>query len=331
MRNRRLRSTFAAAVLATFVHAPIQAQTKLDVTIFHTERDFYAGMLRWWMAEVEKRTSNRVQMRAHYSGSLVKVTETLDAVRNGVVPVGLTAPSVTSGTIPAMAYLEIFGGFPSAPSDFEKVVVAARPHLAKLFEAQGVVYLWQQAGLAGAVACRNKHLLSPADWKGMKVRVAGRWQAQQIQALGAIPMTTDPAEQYIALQNGTVDCVLTINTLGLSLRLYEVAPKYTHLRLPVNSMMYVMNARAWATLAQQDRQAIEAVSLEAEKRSLPHLLAAQEDAENKLKAAGADYKSISDENLKAFLRAALLPVVANIDKAAGDAGKPLANLLRGFW
>jgi TRAP-type C4-dicarboxylate transport system substrate-binding protein len=331
MRRFLLPAALAAAGLVAAAFAPAAlSQTRFDIAVFHPERDAFGDTMRWWMAEIQKRTGDRVQIRAHYAGSLAKLTETLDAVRNGVVPMGVTAPSVTSGTIPAMAYLEILGGFPSTAADIEKVLDAARPHIAKLFEAQGVVYLWQQPAVGGAVACRDKHLLTPADWKGVKVRTAGRWQAQQMQALGAVPVTIDPGEQYIALQNRTVDCALTINTLGLALKLHEVAPKVTQLRVPVNATMYVMNARSWASLSADDRKAIETVSQEAEKRALAHLVGIQEDAANKMKAAKADLKPLSDQDLKAF-REAMRPVIARIDEAAGAAGKPLAELLRGYW
>lgn len=334
MRRSMLPAAVAAAAFAGLTAlglAPAaSAQTKFDIAVFHPERDAFGDTMKWWMAEIQKRTSDRVQIKAHYAGSLAKLTETLDAVRNGVVPMGVTAPSVTSGTIPAMAYLEVLGGFPSTPAEIEKVLGAARPHIVKLFEPQGVVYLWQQPAVGGAVVCRDKHLLTPADWKGVKVRTAGRWQAQQMQALGAVPVTIDPGEIYIALQNRTVDCALTINTLGLALKLHEVAPKVTQLRVPVNATMYIVNAKSWAALSADDRKTIEAVSQEAEKKALAHLVSIQEDAANKMKAAKADLKALSDENLKAF-RDAMRPVFDNIAKAAGEPGKPIADLMRSSW
>ena len=53
-------------------------------------------------------------------------------------------------------------------------------------------------------------------------------------ALGGAPTAIDPGEQYLALQNKTVDCALSVPNLVLSLKLYEVAPKLTSLRQAVN-------------------------------------------------------------------------------------------------
>ncbi len=328
----RLNSAlFAVAATACLAFSmPAWAQAKLDIAVFHSERDVFADTMKWWIAEIEKRTDNKVQIKPHYSSSLAKVTETLDAVRNGVVPMGVTAPSVTSGTLPAMAYLEALGGFPATAAQNEKLLADLRPHMTSLFATQGVVYLWQQPGFGGAAVCRDKHLLAPEDWKGVKVRTAGRWQAQQIQALGAVPVTIDPAEIYIALQNKTVDCSLTLQTLGYGLKLHEVAPKVTQLRLPINATIYIVNARSWAALPEAARKTIMDVSQEADKRAIHHLLAVQEDAAAKMRAEKADLKPLSDANLKAF-RDAMRPVFDTMGKTAGDTGKQIADLVRGFW
>jgi hypothetical protein len=56
-----------------------------------------------------------VQFKPSYSGALTSAVEALAAVRNGVVPVGLTAASFSSGAMPALGYLEAIGGLPTTP------------------------------------------------------------------------------------------------------------------------------------------------------------------------------------------------------------------------
>ena len=68
---------------------------------------------KFWAAEIDKRTQGRVQFKPSYSGALTSAVETLGAVRNGVVPVGLTAASFGSGALPALGYLEAIGGLPN--------------------------------------------------------------------------------------------------------------------------------------------------------------------------------------------------------------------------
>ena len=318
------------ALGAMMFHAGASAQTRLDVAIFHIERDPYAETLRLWIAEVQKRTGGKVQIRAHYAGALAKLTEVFDAVRNGVVPMGLVAPSFISGVMPAMAYLEMLGGFPSTQEGTEKALPAMRPLMEKMFAGQGMVYLWQQPAFSVGVACRDKIMRTPADWKGVKVRTAGRWQAEQMKTLGAIPVAIDPSEQYLALQSRAVDCALGIPTLLLGLKLNEVAPKITHLRMSVNAMLYVVNAKTWAGLAPTEREAISAAALEAEKRSVPFLLSSMDDYYGKLKAAKAEVHPISDADLKAY-RDAFRPVFESIGKTSDDTGRSLGDQLRKYW
>jgi TRAP-type C4-dicarboxylate transport system substrate-binding protein len=326
--TRLLAGACAAAALAA--GAPAAAQTRMDIAIFHNERDPYGDTLRWWMGEVQKRTGDRVQIRAHYAGSLVKLTEVFDAVRNGVVPMGLVAPSFVSGVMPAMAYLEVLGGFPSAREGTQKALPAIRPMMEKLFEAQGMTFLWQQPSLGVGVACREKLLKRPGDWKGVKVRTAGRWQSEQLKALGAIPVTIDPSEQYLALQNRTVDCALGIPTLLLGLKLNEVAPKITQLRMSVNAMVYVVNAKSWSGLSVADRDAIKSASVEAETRSVALVLDSMDDYYAKLKGAKADVQPISDADLKA-MRDAFRPVFEAIGKSSDATGRSLGDQLRKYW
>ena len=318
------------ALGAMMFHAGASAQTRLDLAIFHIERDPFAETLRWWMAEVQKRTGDKVQIRAHYAGSLAKLTEVFDAVRNGVFPMGLVAPSFISGVMPAMAYLEMLGGFPSTQDGAEKALPAMRPLMEKMFAAQGMVFLWQQPAFSVGVACRDKIMRTPADWKGVKVRTAGRWQAEQMKTLGAIPVAIDPSEQYLALQSRAVDCALGIPTLLLGLKLNEVAPKITNLRMSVQSMVYVVNAKTWAGLSPAERETISTASLEAEKRSIPFLFSSMDDYYGRLKAAKAEVHPVSDADLKAY-REAFRPVFESIGKASDDTGRSFGDQLRKYW
>src|SRR5262247_3413067 len=102
--------TAPAVALACWLAASPAGAASFDVAIFHTERDALADAFKFWAAEIDKRTDGRVQFKPSYAGALTSAVETLGAVRNGVVPVGLTAASFSSGAMPALGYLEAAGG-----------------------------------------------------------------------------------------------------------------------------------------------------------------------------------------------------------------------------
>lgn len=326
------RATLAAVMVAATLSGASQLATaaSLDLSIFHNEREALAETQKWWAGEIDKQTSGRLQFKPHYSGALTSAAETLNAVRNGSVPAGLAPASFVSGLIPPAAYLEPLFWLTADVPSATKALEALQPRLEELFRARGVEYLWLQPSYGLLVACRDKHLKQPVDWKGVKIRAAGRWQGIQLTALGATPVAIDPGEQYLALQNKTVDCALSNGTLALSLKLHEVAPKITYLRGSVNASMYLMNAKAWAQLSPADQQVVRSVSREAMRRALPFLVGEHEKAIATMKQGGADVFTPSDGELKAT-RGTMSVVFDKIGEGAGDAGKPIAAELKPYW
>src|SRR5947207_3149222 len=179
----------AALSFALGLCAPLRA-ANFDVAVFHTESDVFAEQFKWWAAEVDKQTQGRVRFKPHYSGALASIVETYNAVRTGVVPVGLTAPSFVAGAIPPLAYLEALASVPNDAEGTRKASDAIQPFLTRILAQHGVEYLWWQPGPGLLLMCRDKHLKRPEDWAGLKVRAAGRWQSAQMAAMGASPVAT---------------------------------------------------------------------------------------------------------------------------------------------
>ena len=322
----------ALALFATLLSAstPLRAQTKIDVAIFHPERSPWTPTLKWWIEEVDKSTQGRIKFVPSYAGALVSLSETLKAVRDGAVPAGVVAAGAISGQMPAVAYLEAIGGVPSDPAQFTQAMTALRPVLEEQFHKQRVEYLWSQGSGGLIVLCRDQHLKSVADWKNRKVRTAGRWQAEQLRMIGASPVATDPSEQYLALQNGTIDCALSVSVLASALKLYEVAPKITLLKMPVNLSSYIMNQAVYDKISAQDRASMQRLSVEADKRSAEYLVKADQDVIAQMKSQGADVYALSEPE-EAALRKALGAAFAKMDAEGGAAGKQIAGILRRFW
>jgi TRAP-type C4-dicarboxylate transport system substrate-binding protein len=202
--------------------------------------------------------------------------------------------------------------------------------LSEMLQKYGVELMYTQPTFELVVVCGGKHLKTVGDWPGTKVRAAGRWQSQQMLALGAAPTAIDPGEQYIALQNKTVDCALSVPNLVISLKLHEVAPKLTALRQAVNLSMLVMNPRTWRSISAADQETIRAVSTEARHRSITQMRAVADKGLADLKGLGSDIYSLSDGEVKA-MKDKMKPVFDKIAEGAGEAGKPFAEVLKPYW
>jgi TRAP-type C4-dicarboxylate transport system substrate-binding protein len=333
MRGLRIRAPahIIIVALALVVLACGAARAdKIDMAIFHPERSAWTPTLKWWIEEVDKATHGHAQFVPHYAGALVTVNETLKAVRDDAVPSGVAGASGMTGQIPSFGYLEAIGGLPDKPDDWVKAMGELQPVVEDILHKQGVEYLWAQSSGALNVVCRKGFLKTVADWKGRKVRTAGRWQAEQIRALGASAVALDPSEQYLALQNGTVDCALSINILANALKLHEVAPDITLLRLPVNVTIYIMNSGDWNKLSADDRAAVKKIGAEATKRAAHYLAKADGEAEAEMKSQKAQFYRLSDAETAAF-RKGISPAFDKMDADTGADGKRIRAILTKFW
>jgi TRAP-type C4-dicarboxylate transport system substrate-binding protein len=318
--------------VAVFVCAatPAWSQGKIDLAVFHPEKNFWTPTLLWWIGEVEKATQGRVKFVPHFAGALVPVNETLKAVRDGSVPSGVISAAAVSGQMPSVAYLEAIGGMPADVGAFVEAVNALRPVLEAEYRKQGAEYLWSQGSGGLIVVCRDRHLKSPADWKNRKVRTAGRWQAEQLRAMGVSPVATDPSEQYIALQNRTIDCALSVNVLASALKLHEVAPRVTQLRMPVNLSSYIINKPIYDKISAEDRAAMRKLSIEGDKRSAEHLAKVEADAIAQMKSQKADIYFLTDQELK-DLRNGIATSFAKMEADGGETGKQIGSILKKYW
>lgn len=327
--QRNALAATAALALAASVSGAAQAVT-LDVSIFHSQRSAWDYAFKYWANETKKQTQGRVELRPFYSGALSKITETFKAVRSGSIPMGTTSAAHESGRMAALAYIEGEAGMPNDAANWIKVAGKLRPILSEMFAAKGVKFLWLQPSFGGTVNCRDKHLKVPADWKSLRVRTAGRWQVQQIKQLGANPVATDPAEQYLALQNRTIDCVLSNHEITFGFKLYEVAPKVVNLGVPVNVLLYLANQRIWKKLSAADRKTIERLAIEAETVAANHLAPLQATLRTKIKAAGGDVYSLNVGEKAAFVNA-IKPVFDKMDGESGADGKRIRAILEPYW
>jgi TRAP-type C4-dicarboxylate transport system substrate-binding protein len=302
----------------------------LDMSIFHSERSAWTHALKFWMEETKKQTQGRVEFKPFYSGALGKITETFKAVRNGSVPIGTTAAGVESSRIPSLAYIEGEAGMPNDGASWLTAAGQLRPVLDRLFDAKGVKFLWMQPSFGGTVNCRKKLLKNPSDWKNLRVRTAGRWQVEQIRKLGANPVATDPAEQYIALQNGTLDCVLSNHEITYAFKLYEVAPKVVNLGVGVNALMYIVNKKVWGKISAADQKTIERLAVEAQKVAATHLEPLQPMLRDKIRKAGVEVYSLNKAEKDAFVNA-IRPVFDKMDGVSGADGQIVRKILEPHW
>lgn len=254
-----MKAYLASLAAVAFTVTAAQAETMQLASPFN-DADQFTVLSRQWAEKVSAATNGAVAFEVVSNGALVPMPETLDAVSLGVVPAGLVAASFVSGTIPALGYTEMLDGLPVENPSTGEALAAIWPDLDALVEQHGATALWGAPAFSSGIVCRDGFLNTKADWSGKKIRTAGRWQAQQVAAMGAVPMPLPPSEMYVALQNGVVDCALMTPSITMSSLVYEVAPYYTDTEMAGNITLMLLNRDTWNGLTEEQRAAIKKIS-----------------------------------------------------------------------
>ena len=314
---------FGAAAL---IPAPASAQQTFDFAVWYSDRDYYAPMTNAWAKKVEEVTDGRVKLKLHYSGSLVPAKDTVAAVRNGSVGGGTTSISFLAGIVRELSYMEPFFWIPAEAKVGQSMMDKLTPPSRELMEAKGMALMFGLPSSGLITACRKDHVKTVADWKGKKVRAAGRLQGMQLTAVGASPVAIDPGELYIALQNGTVDCTMFLANLALSGKIFEVAPNVTYWNDGANSSFYYMNLDQWKKVAPADQTKILEMSDALAKQWAVEQIGMQQQAAKDLEKAGANVFYPTRPQIEEHKKA-MSTVWAEIDKLVGPSGKVFSDVI----
>ena len=169
----------------------------------------------------------------------------------------------------------------------------------------------------------SKPISSPADMKGMKIRVSNDpIMTKMVQSLGATPSPVSMSEIYTSMQNGTIDGAEqpTVNYAGNSFQ--EVGPNLTLDGHTLGAMMTIITDKAWNSLNEEQQGWI----LEAGKTASDYCREVSEQKEKEvleqLKADGINVIDITD---KTEWQAACKPIAD--EYAAGDLAEVYQQLL----
>ena len=153
------------------------------------------------------------------------------------------------------------------------------------------------------ITTSSKPINSPADLKGLKIRVPGApiWTTL-FKALGAAPTPVNYTELYSALQTKAVEGQENPLAIIQSTRLYEVQKYVAYSNHMWDGWWFVFNARSWAKLP-KDLQAIVARDIDAMAQTQREdMLKANATLEAELKAKGMVFNTLDTDPFRALLK-----------------------------
>src|SRR5512138_905663 len=290
-------------VVVVLLAMPAAAQTKLKFAhVYETSEAFHTEAL-WAAAEIAKRTNNKYQIDVFPASSLGNEQQIAQAMPLGTIDMAYIGASFVGATYKPISIVNA----PYIWRDFEHwKAYSQSPLLTELtdgyFKQTGhKIVALTYYGARHTTA--NKALNTPADMKGMKLRVPqAPMYMMYAKAVGANPTPIAFAEVYLALQNKTVDGQENPLPTIQAKKFYEVQSHIVLTGHILDNLLTVIGAPLWNKLTPQERETFDSVYKQAAARAAASI----RDSEGKLvewfKQQG---KTVVTPDFKAFREAAL--------------------------
>ena len=231
------RLTAAAFVLSAtaLVAVPARADTiTLRIASGHPPGVVYAGLMKDFFEpelkkQVEAKTKHKIEFVEGYSGSIVKVTETLEGVQNGIVDIGGYCFCFEASKLPLHAFQVMlpFGTMdPTMSLAIAQDVYKAVPYLTEVFEKK------YNQKLIAHIADGGYNLGTSFDWnkvsdlKGVKIAGAGL-NLNWLRYAGVTPVQGSLPEAYTGMKTHVYEGWIMFPSAWVNLKLYEPGPFYT--------------------------------------------------------------------------------------------------------
>lgn len=216
-----------------------------------------------WAARVKDATNGRINIEMMPVGSIVKHSETLDAISSGILDGHVTATGYFSGKDPAFG---LIGNTVGAWGDPNEMLLfmehgGGTELLREIYQPYGVYFIGASA--TGLEAFVSKVPLDGVDdLKGLKLRAPEGLVQAVFAAAGATPVNLPGSEVYTSLDKGVIDAAdYTVFSTNEQQGMHKIAkhPVYPGFHsMPVLDVS--INQKTWDSMS-PDLQAILTMSV----------------------------------------------------------------------
>jgi TRAP-type C4-dicarboxylate transport system substrate-binding protein len=330
-------AALALAVLTFVPHSYAQETIKLTIAaghppIFLWVKEIDEALIPAVDAELARTGKYKNEWNRAYGGTLAKVGQELDAIRDGIADLGTAFSLFSPDKLPLqnISYLA-----PFHTSDPE-VVVNAIHELQNEIPKMGAQWArYNQVYLGGGFPPDAYHLWtkfpinSVTDLNGHKIGTPGA-TANWIKGTGAVAVASDLTRYYNSIQTGVFEGVIVFATAALPAKLHEVAPYITKVNYgSTYAGGITFNKERWDALPEEVRAAFKTAIKAYEKAYFTEIKKRSSRAFEVLTEAGAKIREVPEEERKQF--ADMLPNIAKSWASDLDAkGLPGTEVLKGF-
>ena len=211
------------------------------------------------IAQATKDTTQQIELVIYPAGQLYTIDKQFSALATGQIQMSEVVPSFVTGDLPSVSVNDLPFLWPSV----DVLWTALKGEYGKLWvneiQKAGTVHVFGFVDNGYIdIFHRSVALVTPDQVNGMKLRLSGKYYSHWIKELGAQPVSIPGSETLPALQNGTIDGVLTTDTLYVDRKQYEAAPFATALNITPYFYALAANKASWDGLAPDTQAALTA-------------------------------------------------------------------------
>jgi tripartite ATP-independent transporter DctP family solute receptor len=293
MISRRMMTTLLASAAFVAAGTMAQAQTTLRSTDIHPDGYPTVEAVKFMGQLLDQRSNGRLKVQVFHSGQLGQEKETIDQTRFGVIDINRINMAPFNNLIPAT-------NVPSLPFIFRSVA-----HMRKVMDGpigDGILKEFEKHDLVGLAFYDSgsrsfynskKPITSPADMKGMKIRVQqSDMFVSLVSALGANATPMPFGEVYSALQTGVIDGAENNWPSYESTKHFEVAKFYSVTEHSLSPEVLVMSKKSYDKLSPDDQKLIRLAAKESVAKMRELWDAREKASEAKVKAGGAQINTL---------------------------------------
>lgn len=220
--------------------------------------------------DVKANTGGRVEVQIFGAAQLYKPNQHHAAVAGGKIESAIVLSFQWGGTIPEMN-VTIIPYFMSSVDRMRKFRGSQAQKLldAKMAEKGVTNIAWFMDANDGIFTSAKKALVTPADFRGVKIRGLSKLWDEGLVAMGAQPSAMPGSEVYQALQTGVIDAGFTGVKAANSRRFYEVQKFGVASNIILAYDNLIVNPAWWDGLPADVRKGITDAVAAAEARALP--------------------------------------------------------------
>jgi len=283
----------APAAIAASVTIRFPVEYSPDILVGQSNRDF--------IQRVEQSSEGRIKVRFSPNGATFKGNELVQALLRGDAQMTTAIPAFWSSISPRVQLLDLPYAFPSE-AVFDRL--ASNKELVQRVysevEAKGAKVLGLMRTGYIIPGTRDRQLITPADFDGVKLRGMGKVNTMTVKALGANAISLNVTEVMSAIQQGLVDGTQTLIDVYTEYKYYDYLKHITHAHYQLLYYPWTVNARWWDSLEESDRALIQKAvdeAIEAHHVKVDEMAAA---AETELRSHGVNIVRLTPEQEQAL-------------------------------